>query len=347
MKKYDKPTKYMTVANEIIAEIVAGKYKAGDKLYSRSAIMKKFSVGEVTAVRVQNYLEAGGLVRKAARSGMYVCYDSDSFSVKLERANSEPPERLIEFRNRSHHDKFYEPLYRELERCAERHGFPYKTVTFSEHEVSEYAVNCLADDPEAGYICYSAGSPSLLFSSMILLNGNVKSVLIDGIMPQTDCMLIDSFTGMKQLIDHVYSQGCKKVIFAKNFCRSLGGIHNEERELASRLHCHYLGIPFQTIDSGNYDELLEVVQCVKERTAVLFPQDDAAYTLKRLLGKARPDILITGFDDYCSTEKNDHTIPSIRWDHKAMAEAVFDLMQEGCTRIRKIKRIPGILVNCD
>ena len=347
MKKQDKPTKYMAVANEIIAEIVAGKYKAGDKLYSRSEIMKKFAVGEVTAVRVQNYLEAGGLVRKAPRSGMYVCYDSDSFSVKLERANSEPPERLIEFRNRSHHDKFYEPLYRELERCAERHGFPYKTVTFSDHEVSEYAVNCLADDPSAGYLSISSGSASLLFSSMILLNGNVKSVLLDGIIPQSDCVLIDSFSGMKQLIDYAVGQGCRNFIYAKNFCRTLGGIHNEERELASRWHCHYRNVPFAVDDTGNYDELLERVRKVKEKTAVLFPQDDAAYTLKRLLGNTNPDILITGFDDYCSTEKNDHTIPSIRWDHKAMAEAVFDLMQEGCTRIRKIKRIPGILVNCD
>lgn len=345
MKKYDKPTKYMTVANEIIMEIISGKYKAGDKLYSRSAIMKKFSVGEVTAVRVQNYLEAGGLVRKAPRSGMYVCYDSDSFNVKLEKRNSEWPKRIVELRRKDVHSNFYTPLYDAVTNCITKHKLPHEVITFSDYDVSDNAINYLPQDPEAGYICYSAGSPSLLFSSMILLNGNVKSVLIDGIMPQTDCMLIDSFTGMKQLIDHVYSQGCKKVIFAKNFCRSLGGIHNEERELASRLHCHYLGIPFQTIDSGNYDELLEVVQCVKERTAVLFPQDDAAYTLKRLLGKARPDILITGFDDYCAMEKSDHSIPSIRWDYSAMAECVLDLLMDNSRRVSSIKRIPGIIVN--
>ena len=348
MKQHDRPTKYMAVANEIIAEIVAGKYKAGDKLYSRSEIMKKFGVGEVTAVRVQNYLEAGGLVRKAPRSGMYLCYDSDSFSVKLERASFEPPKRIIEFRKKfSGVDHFNIPLYQAIDSCMEAHGMEHEVISFFEHDISESAVNYLPQDASTGYICFSTGSASLLHSCMVLLNGNVKSVLVDGIIPQSDCVLVDSFSGMKQIIDYAYSQGCRNFIYAKNFCRALSGIHNEDREMASRLHCQYRNVPFTVDDTGNYDELLERVRNVREKTAVLFPQDDAAYTLKRLLGNTKADILITGFDDYCSTDKNDHTIPSIRWNYQEMAECIYELLMSESPRTSRIRRIPGELVNCN
>lgn len=339
--------KYIEIAEELKQEIISGKYKPGDKLYSRSQLAAKYRIGAITAVRVQNYLAQGGFIRKVPGGGIYVNYASDSLMMRLECGHRAKIRKIIELRFNSSReaDNFPTRFYSEIENQIRKRNLPYQQRVFTASEVSENALNLIQPEPDAGYLVLFLGGLTSFYAGSLLLNPNIHSVLLDMIIPGSNCVLTDSFDGMRQIVDHAVGQGCREFIFAKNFQKSLGDLYNDERADAALYHCRRHGFECRIADSGSYNELVTLVSSGKEKAAVMFPQDEPALRLKRLLGKSRPkDLLITGFDNFAEFEKQTAEIPTIALDYGKMVENAFDILCGEPVFRKRVIRVPGRLI---
>ena len=67
-----RTSRYEQIAEMILQEIRNGKFKPGDRIYSRTEIVRKFRVSPVTASRVQNALAEAGRIRIVRGGGIYI-----------------------------------------------------------------------------------------------------------------------------------------------------------------------------------------------------------------------------------------------------------------------------------
>lgn len=209
------------------------------------------------------------------------------------------------------------------------------------------SINMLPIDPEAGYIVLSAGPRTILHSALALLSPNVYNVLRDGIIPGCNCIISNSFDGMKKLVDYAASIWCERFIFAENFSVSPGDYYNSERREAAAWHCKRLNFRCETVSCGIYPDLLAVLRAHKERkTAVLFPQDEPALRFKTLM-RSQPNrgkVLVTGFDDYSALEPGLEHLTTIRVDRRGMGRAGVELLAAPPGIRKRIIRLPGELM---
>src|SRR2546425_13298929 len=64
--------KYRQVFERLSRDILAGKYKAGQKLPSEAALVRQFGTSRITVGRAVRELKERGLVERIAGSGTYV-----------------------------------------------------------------------------------------------------------------------------------------------------------------------------------------------------------------------------------------------------------------------------------
>jgi DNA-binding LacI/PurR family transcriptional regulator len=338
-----KEIKYIKVAEELMEEILSGKFKAGEKLYSRAQIASKYGIGTATAVRVQDYLAHRGYVRKVHGSGIFVNYDKDSLPMKMEQRKYQNINRIIELRwHNTDKENFCKGFYEAINAKIQQVKIGYEQKLFGLSEISENAINTLPLDPNAGYLIVASGPLSIRYTISALINPNIHNVLIDNLLPGTNCVLSDSFDGMEKLVDYAIESHCKHFIFAKNFVSHLGDVYNEERCYAGVYHCRRHGHDCTVIDSGSYDELIEAINSSRQKTCVMFPQDEAAYRLKKLIkSDKKRDVIVTGFDDFPGFEKPTETIATIRIDKSQMVDTAIDILTAPHVFRKKIVRIPG------
>ncbi len=66
------PIRYAAIFNDLREQILAGKFKEGDRLPSESQLVRRFKVSRPTVARALRDLQAAGLVVRRAGSGTYV-----------------------------------------------------------------------------------------------------------------------------------------------------------------------------------------------------------------------------------------------------------------------------------
>jgi DNA-binding LacI/PurR family transcriptional regulator len=338
--------KYVEIAEDLMEDIRLGKFRAGEKLYSRSQLVEKYKIGAITAVRVQNYLANSNYVRKVHGGGIFVNYDKDSLPMKLEQRTYPKIKKIIELRLSAYtKDSFPNAFFGTIKKIVSEKKMPYQLHSYTPSEVSANSFNLLPIDYDAGYLVVGVGPMSMIYSISALINPRVHNVLIDSIIPGANCVLTDSFDGMGKLVDYAVESGCKRFIFAKNFAPHLGDIYNEERCYAALYHCRRHGYDCIVVDSGSYDELISAIKTDSVKTAVMFPQDEPACRLKTLIhGAKNIHILITGFDDFTGFETSVSPPTTVRIDQERIVQASIEILCGEHTYRKKIVRIPGHLI---
>ena len=341
-----KKIKYIEIAEELMEEIRSGKFKAGDKLYSRSQLAAKYNIGAITAVRVQDYLADRSYVRKVHGGGIYVNYDKDSLSMKVERQEYPKIRKIIELRmGYSRRVNFSLPFFHAIDQIVAERKLSYQLHQYSVSEISEASFNTLDLDPDAGYLILGTGPLSMMYSAAALINPNVHNVLMDGIIPGCNCVLTDSFDGIGKIVDYAVESGVRNFVFAKNYARQLGDLYNEERTYAAQYHTRRRGFDCTVVESGSYDGLMELVKSSGEKTAFLFPQDEPACRFGHLLTtEQRKNILLAGFDDFPGFETALPRLVTIRPDQEKIVRTAIDILCGEHTYRKRIVRIPGTLI---
>ena len=336
--------KYVQVAEELALRIKRGDFMPGERIYSRSELAKRYNIGELTAVRVQNHLADLGLVSKVRGCGIFANYDNTPYTPAPRNAGEHPIKRIVELRFKSG-DPFSSAFFAGIEAAVERAGIEHRIEIYKRNQVSLQSVNAVPIDPDAGYLALAGGPETLLYAAVVLLNPDIHSVLVDSMVPGSNCVLTDCFDGMRQLVNFAVSRKCERFLFAENFSAQPGDLNNAERRDAAVYFCRELGLPCQVIDSGACRDLFAALECDLRKTAVLFPQDDPALRFKKLLkadGRFSPQIL--GFDDYAGHEEGLETLTTVRVDREAMGRAAVDILRQPPGPRKIILRVPGKLI---
>lgn len=337
--------KYIQVAEALAAQIKRGDFMPGERIFSRSELAVRYEIGAITAVRVQNCLADQGLVSKVRGNGIFVNYvkDSNTAAVK-ENEKAQAVKRIIEFRY-THTENFPLGFAKGIEEAVAKAGIEHHIEIYNRKNISLQNINAFIIDPEAGYLVHGGGAQSLINAAIVLLNPFIHSVLLDTIIPGSNCVLTDCFDGVRQLVEFAASRKCRKVIFAENFSTHPEDLYNAERRDAAIYFSHGHSLSCEVIDNGSHKDIFEALKRDNRKTAVLFPQDDPALRFKKLLRQYKTlSPLVLGFDDSAEYEDGLEKLTTIHVDKETMGRTAVEILAEPPSPRKKIIRIPGKLM---
>ena len=153
---------YEQIAEIIYQEIRNGKFKDGERLYSRNEIVKKFHVSPVTATRVQNVLAKAGIIRKVRGGGIY--YTLPRRYSKLERKLDQRKNRALKkiiYLNTVFAGQPKSPYLTDfiqaVRQAAADAGIEYGEQTINSSEISEDLHPYFEVEENAGYLVVNLG----------------------------------------------------------------------------------------------------------------------------------------------------------------------------------------------
>ena len=331
-----RTSRYEQIAEMILQEIRNGKFKLGERVYSRTEIVRKFHVSPVTASRVQNALAETGRIRIVRGGGIYILPRKYScLEHKLCQRKNWKLKKIVYLKvnfskQRSVH---YQLDYIDaVKKAAEKAGIEYCEYPISSSAVSEDLHSYFEIEENTGYLAVNSGTISALYGAAALLNSSVRSVYVDGVITGSHSILSDSFDGMRQMVEELIRQKCRRFIYAENCELNADGVGVAERYRGALFHTRSHGIKLELIDSGSYDDLLSEVRKKDCKTAVMFPQDTPAGIFLRMLKKEKiSHVTVSGFDHF-SFLRNPPDIITVG--------PVFDIWAE--ETIRLLSRFPQL-----
>lgn len=339
---------YKEIADELELEIASGKLPLGSNVPSKRELCEQFGISNVTAARVHNELWARNLVLKIQGSGVevlgpfipprpkmvYPKIGKLTFLHNIKSGSLRGSQVLISDILRRHAEERkveYNEEYGEM--------VPYSGIRAALKTLeSSHAYVISVQTPQSG---------KLPVSYLGLMRPDIHKVLMDGIFPQSYCVIPDHFGGMEKLVDYVYSRGARKVLYLDRFY-SLGSSNASERFYGCRMACERRGMGFRVIDTAGYEDVLEFLRSTDAPDAVMCPQDAVAVRLLRLLDAAgmRKFPLVTGFDGFSVIGK-DPRVATIRLDRETMARIAAEIIftKPLNPAVYDIVRVPGHFVS--
>ena len=337
---------YMEIADELEREIASGALPLGSNVPSRREICERFEVSNVTAARVHDELSARNLVLKIRGSGVEVL---GPFIPPAQKAIYPDIKTLSFLHNVKsgvlHGNQIL--ISDHLKQEAEKRGVEYRTEYGEMIPYAGIRKALKSLDPSSAYVLsvQNTQPDKLLMSYLYLMNPNIHTVLMDGIIPQSYCVVCDNYAGMTELVNYVPT-GMPHVLYVDQFI-SLG-----------KQQCvgTFLRMPDRMSGARNqiprcrFRELQEVMTLLSSSDApdaVMCSQDSVAVRLLRMLDQegCRKYPLVTGFDGF-SVIGSDPRIATIRLNRAEMAEAAADIIFTKPLKpvIYDVIRIPGTFI---
>ena len=206
-----RTARYEQIAEIICQEIRNGKFKVGERLYSRNEIVQKFQVSPVTATRVQNVLSKAGVIRKVRGGGIYTLPRKYSrLESKLDQKKSWTLKKIVYLKvvfSKEKKTPYYVSYINALKNAAGKAGIEYCEYPISSSEISEDRHSYFELEENTGYIVVNNGTISTFYGAAALLDTSVRSVYVDGVITGSDSILADSFDAMRQMVDELIRQG--------------------------------------------------------------------------------------------------------------------------------------------
>ena len=173
-----RTSRYEQIAEMILQEIRNGKFKLGERVYSRTEIVRKFHVSPVTASRVQNALAETGRIRIVRGGGIYILPRKYScLEHKLCQRKNWKLKKIVYLKvnfskQRSVH---YQLDYIDaVKKAAEKAGIEYCEYPISSSAVSEDLHSYFEIEENTGYLAVNSGTISALYGAAALLKSSVR-----------------------------------------------------------------------------------------------------------------------------------------------------------------------------
>ncbi len=338
---------YKEIADLLEQKIASGKLPLGSTVPSKRELCEQFGISNMTAARVHNELWARNLVLKIRGSGVEVL---GPFIPPMQKVVYPKIKKLTFMHNvKSGSLRGSQVLISDiLRRHAEERKVEYNEEYGELVSYSGVRTAMKALDPSRAYVI-SVQTPQqnkLPVSYLELMHPDIHKVLVDGIFPQSYCVVSDHFAGMEKLVDYVYSRGARKILYLNRFY-SLGNNNESERFYGCKMACERKGVEFRVVDTARYEDVLEVLRSKEAPGAVMCSQDSVAVRLLRMLDSAgmRKLPTVTGFDGF-SVIGDDPRIATIRLDRKTMARITADIIFTKPLNpvIYDVVRVPGEFV---
>jgi LacI family transcriptional regulator len=250
---------------------------------------------------------------------------------------------------------FFSYVLESFKKEAERHGYD---VTFISHNIGENQMTYLehCHYREVDGVCIAC--INFLDSEIVqLINSDMHVVTIDHLFSNRTCIQSDNVNGMRQLVNHVYAKGHRKIanIHGKKSAVTdtrLGSFYRTLEELG-------ISVPDAYVLECEYNEPASVFQATKRLlslrdrpTCILISDDYAALgAYEAILGEGLQipgDISIAGYDGIPMMQLMKPRITTIRQDTAQLgteaARRLVGLIENPKTAIPEIAVIPCTLI---
>ena len=295
---------YQSIADEISRKISIGELAPGDRILSIGGFCDHYGVSTITAHRTVSELKKLGLIRTIPRKGSYVTglpeapvFDERSVGIArivviegMRHARSSLPKGVT---------PFIDGVSAGIREVAQTEHI---------HLRSEY----VPSDPMAGRRAHFEparddgiivlGGGVSLFAMSILMSRHIPSVLVDSVAVKANCVATDNLSGADQMMEHLYELGHRRVTIAVAFNLPANPTNENERRDAFAQSARVRGMAPTVCQSGDFQELFDLLDGPSPPTAVAFTQDQPASRFIRMArerGRRIPeDVSVAGFDDW-------------------------------------------------
>lgn len=304
---------YRQVIRDITEKIDSGIYAEGSCLPSRSRLSYIYKISNMTAVKVQSELIRLGIAFGVNGKGLFVSPHQNKDVVFRE---STSPLQIVVYHMKDYDRKPHlvdHLIYKSILERAKELEIPFRLLENKRFKFAENEVFIGTFSDMGGGACMET-----------IFNGRLKSVLINNIFTHSYCVVNDNYSGITQLIDYLTLQGCGNLVLATKHFNHLGIANLSERTYAFRNECERRNLRHQVIESGNYSDLLELLNDSNTPDAVMFTTDSPALKFERILAekKIARHPIITGFDGTLKTVKI-----TVEVDYEAMGSAAVDIVK--------------------
>ncbi|MDV6031956.1 MAG: GntR family transcriptional regulator [Phycisphaera sp. RhM] len=319
-------SKYKQIANELLAEISAGKYQPSGRLPSEAQLVERFKVARPTAARALRDLQDQGLIERRAGSGSY---------VRNTRAPIDSTRQLGLLVPNLAGTEILEVICGNLARLARIHD--YGLIWGSRDSVGDSVASvgdavASAGDAEtiaikeADSLCqqYIDCDVRGVFFAPIehndrkdelnlrlaerLHQAGISVILLDRDLSgfanrsEFDLVGIDNFAAGYTIADHLLKLGCKRLSFlSEPLSAPTASVRIAGVREAIRVHGCNIAKNFVHECVADDENFVKMLQGKRDTDAILCASDRVAATLMQSMTKAGVsvphDLRIVGFDD--------------------------------------------------
>ena len=324
--------RYTGIADELCADIRAGKYSSAHSFPSLTMIMRRFGVARATAVKCVDELKRRGAVSAVPRSGLVVRNTDRAIGLILPGVS---------------YSEFFPPIMSGISRRCQDAGYSlvFGDVYSKSHEVRARQARKLAEDFVQKRVSGVIFQPIEFVSNATRINKEIVAmfakagipvVLIDyDIVPSPersplDLVGINNFDAGRRLAAHLLAAGARNIHFLMR------------RHWAASVRNRLAGVNSAVARGGKEANILyadpEDVPTVRaylkkhKPDAIVCGNDTAAAYLKNTLdaiGRRVPDdILLAGFDDVQFAKVMTPQLTTIHQPCDDIAAMAFKALQE-------------------
>ena len=290
MGKTDRSSgsRYVDIAEQLVAEIRDGKYAARHSFPSLTRIMRRFGVTRVTAMRSVDELKRRGVVSAMPRSGTVVKQSNRMIGLILPGVA---------------YSEFFTAIMGGISRQCQKEGYAliFGDVYSQSHEVRAQQAKALAADFAQKRVAGVIFQPIEFVSNATRINKEIVSILNDAGIPVVlidfdivppperssfDLVGINNFDAGRRLAVHLIAAGATNVHFLMR------------RHWAASVRNRLAGVN-SAIYGGGRNKCSNILYADPEDTA----------TIRAYLKKHRPDAIICGNDTAAAYLK--HTLDAL------------------------------------
>lgn len=295
---------HVKMADELCADIRAGKYASSRSFPSLTRIMHRFGVTRVTAMRIVDELKRRGVITAVPRSGIVVKNVNRTIGLILPGGA---------------YSEFYPPIMSGISRrCQESgYGLLFGDIYSKHPQVRVRQARALAQDFAAKHVAGVIFQPIELMDGVKRINSEIVAILSDAGIPVVlldydvvpppersdfDLVGINNFDAGRRLAAHLIAAGAKNIHFLMRHHWS-ASIQNRLAGIKSAISEGLINRKSVNIFKGDHKDTAVVRDYLKKHKpdAIVCGYDTAAVELKQVLDRlgvrVPEDIMLAGFDD--------------------------------------------------
>ncbi len=340
---------YSEIVEDLRAKIDQGLYHSGDRLLSRQKICDIYGVSNMTAFRVHSELQARGLAKTIPGKGIFVAAQKKSPGPDVQTEINKAVMLVHSEVILSDQRRFEWRIFDGLRKHAAEKNYEFRIETVNIPGTSDHFIPIhYRPHPGEGVIIIEIGPIRLSGFFQILLSPSIPSAITDNFIPGSYCAVTDNRQGIIDLLDFLKERGHRKVLLASRFSDHQNQFNENERHEAFITETKNKGLDGNVIDSGNFDDLVEVVRSRNAPDAVMFCRDEPAIKFKKILASMKPakNIQVTGFDDFAMDVPELENLTTLRVDTTGLGAAALDMLFENklvSWQAPYVRRVPGKL----
>jgi len=259
---------------------------------------KRYGVSMTTAVRAVNILKDRGILQAIPKKGTYI-KGVPEIGVKAEKIAPLKSIRLVCPQENLDKISFPGEIYQGILQACGKKQLPLLTEHINTRDLRGMNKLSFTPHPEEGIIVVS-GMPEICQQALLGSQG-LRRVLVDSIVPNSPCVLSDSFDGIHQILQHLKELGHTHIGFAGAVVDSPNTVNENERRGAFQNLSQLLELQGEMLEQTSISGLIDMLKKNNHPSAIVFTRDDPALQFIAEAEKAGirvpDDICVTGYDD--------------------------------------------------